>query len=166
MYKISLFLYLFLFVSISAFSAGPPTVERAATGKAENAIATEGILAEGIPATGIAETEIPATGIPATEVRAVWLTTNYGLDWPRNRSNIEVQKRELTDILDNLQKHNFNTVMFQVRARGGEVLYNSDIEPMSLMIASRGDQVGEPLIRWLLPLKSATEGDWNAMPGW
>jgi len=137
MYKISLFLYLFLFVSISAFSAGPPTVERAATGKAENAIATDGILAEGIPATGIAETEIPATGIPATEVRAVWLTTNYGLDWPRNRSNIEVQKRELTDILDNLQKHNFNTVMFQVRARG-EVLYNSDIEPMSLMIASRG----------------------------
>ncbi len=78
-----------------------------------------------------------------------------------------MQKRELTDILDNLQKHNFNTVMFQVRARGGEVLYNSDIEPMSLMIASRGDQVGEPLIRWLLPLKSATEGgDWNAMPGW
>ena len=37
---------------------------------------------------------------PATEVRAVWLTTNYGLDWPRNRTNVETQKRELIEILD------------------------------------------------------------------
>ena len=37
---------------------------------------------------------------PATEIRAVWLTTNYGLDWPRNRTSQESQKRELINILD------------------------------------------------------------------
>ena len=40
---------------------------------------------------------------PKREVRAVWLTTISGLDWPRTRavsqSGIERQKRELVDIL-------------------------------------------------------------------
>lgn len=74
--------------------------------------------------------------IPATEVRAVWLTTNYGLDWPTNRTNQEVQKKELVSILDSLKKYNFNTIMFQTRARG-EVFYKSDIEPMSSIIAPK-----------------------------
>ncbi|MGI6073130.1 MAG: glycoside hydrolase family 10 protein [Fermentimonas sp.] len=74
---------------------------------------------------------------PATEIRAVWLTTNYGLDWPRNRVSEDAQKRELITILDNLQKHNFNTVLFQVRARG-EVFYKSKIEPMSSIVVSKG----------------------------
>lgn len=80
---------------------------------------------------------LAASNPPATEVRAVWLTTNYGLDWPRNRMSHEAQKRELTEMLDNLQKHNFNTVMFQVRARG-EVMYRSAIEPMSSLIIPAG----------------------------
>lgn len=83
---------------------------------------------------------------PATEVRAVWLTTNYGLDWPRNRTSHEAQKRELTTMLDNLQKHNFNTVMFQVRSRG-EVMYRSVVEPMSSLIipAAPGNPPFDPL---------------------
>ena len=83
---------------------------------------------------------------PASEVRAVWLTTNYGLDWPRNKISQEVQKRELVAILDNLQKHNFNTVMFQVRARG-EMFYDSKIEPMaSVIVPSRyGNPKFDPL---------------------
>lgn len=77
------------------------------------------------------------SALPATEVRAVWLTTNYGLDWPHNRTSQNEQKRELISILDNLKKNNFNTVMFQVRARG-EVFYNSRIEPMSSMVVMGG----------------------------
>ncbi|HBG58311.1 glycoside hydrolase family 10 protein [Proteiniphilum sp. UBA1028] len=76
-----------------------------------------------------------SSGMPSTEVRAVWLTTNYGLDWPQNRISQDEQKRELIAILDNLKKNNFNTVMFQVRARG-EVFYNSRIEPMSSMMVT------------------------------
>ena len=75
--------------------------------------------------------------LPATEVRAVWLTTNYGLDWPRNRSSREMQKKELISILDDLKENNFNTVMFQVRARG-EVMYDSKIEPISSLIITGG----------------------------
>lgn len=78
-----------------------------------------------------------ATEPPATEIRAVWLTTNYGLDWPRNKISIEAQKKELTDILDNLKRNNFNTVLFQVRARG-EVFYDSKIEPMASVIVPGG----------------------------
>ncbi|MDR1744099.1 MAG: family 10 glycosylhydrolase [Dysgonamonadaceae bacterium] len=70
----------------------------------------------------------------ATEVRAVWLAANYGLDWPHNRSDAAAQKRELIAILDDLKKYNFNTVIFQVRARG-EVFYRSKIEPLSSVIA-------------------------------
>ncbi len=72
---------------------------------------------------------------PDTEIRAVWLTTNYGLDWPRNRTSQKEQEKELIAILDKLQRHNFNTVMFQARTRG-EVFYVSDIEPMSSIVAT------------------------------
>ncbi|MGI6573633.1 MAG: glycoside hydrolase family 10 protein [Fermentimonas sp.] len=88
---------------------------------------------------------------PATEVRAVWLTTNYGLDWPRNRTSVEVQKRELREILDSLQVLRFNTVFFQVRARG-EVLYLSRLEPVSSLIAA--DQESKPPFD---PLRFAVE---------
>jgi len=70
---------------------------------------------------------------PSTEVRAVWLTTNYGLDWPHNRTSRMLQQKELTVILDSLQKYNFNTVLFQVGARG-ELFYRSKIEPMSSLL--------------------------------
>ena len=78
---------------------------------------------------------------PATEVRAVWLTTNYGLDWPTNRTDIDEQKKELIEILDNLKRFNFNTVFFQSRTRG-EVLYRSVIEPMSSVVAP--SKLGQP----------------------
>lgn len=69
---------------------------------------------------------------PKYEVRAVWLTTIGGLDWPHNyarsKSSIEKQKKELTEILDKLKEANINTVLFQTRIRG-TVIYPSDIEP-------------------------------------
>lgn len=90
--------------------------------------------------------QVFANDPPATEVRAVWLTTNYGLDWPKNRTDIDIQKKELISILDDLKKYNFNTILFQVRARG-EVLYRSVIEPMSSFIATPtyGQESFDPL---------------------
>jgi len=63
-------------------------------------------------------------------VRAVWLTTNWNLDWPMQHHSVEEQKRHLKDILDRLQRLNINTVFFQARIRG-DVFYNSQIEPVS-----------------------------------
>lgn len=67
---------------------------------------------------------------PAMEVRAAWITTNWGLDWPAQRTSVESQKEELRRILDELQADNFNTVLFQARAQGC-VFYRSKIEPLS-----------------------------------
>ena len=54
---------------------------------------------------------------PKHEVRAAWLTTVYGLDWPQTRANtpagIQQQKKELVEILDQLKAANFNTILFK-----------------------------------------------------
>lgn len=66
------------------------------------------------------------------ELRAVWLTTVMGLDWPKTYANspatIAKQKKELTDILDKYVEANINTVLLQTRIRGS-VIYPSKIEP-------------------------------------
>lgn len=67
---------------------------------------------------------------PPVEVRATWLTTNWGLDWPTQGTSVQSQKEELRRILDRLHADNFNTILFQVRAQGA-VFYKSSIEPLS-----------------------------------
>ena len=64
---------------------------------------------------------------PKHEVRAVWLTTLQGLDWPKTTSP-EQQRRDLIRILDLYQQANINTVLFQARVRG-TTIYPSAIEP-------------------------------------
>lgn len=78
----------------------------------------------------ISLTKISAQNNPNTEIRAVWLTTNWQLDWPSNIYSAEAQQKELIDILNQIQQANFNTIFFQVRIRG-DVFYQSSIEPMS-----------------------------------
>ena len=72
------------------------------------------------------------TTTPKYEVRAVWLTTIGGIDWPHSYAqsarSIEKQKGELTNILDKLQRVGINTVLLQTRVRG-TVIYPSSIEP-------------------------------------
>lgn len=67
---------------------------------------------------------------PATEIRAMWLTTNWRLDWPGDKVSVQDQKKELQRILDELKELNFNTIFFQTRAQG-KVFYRSRIEPLS-----------------------------------
>ncbi|MCX7631683.1 MAG: family 10 glycosylhydrolase, partial [Geminicoccaceae bacterium] len=64
---------------------------------------------------------------PKYEVRAAWITTVGGLDWPKT-TNIEEQKRTLLEILNDLRDRNFNTIFFQVRSRA-DAMYNSTYEP-------------------------------------
>ena len=69
---------------------------------------------------------------PKREVRAVWLTTIGGLDWPhsyaRNTYSIEQQRQELRTILDKYRRAGINTVLLQTRIRG-TVIYPSMYEP-------------------------------------
>jgi len=69
---------------------------------------------------------------PKYEMRAVWLTTIGGIDWPHSYANsihsIATQKRELTTILDQLQQAGFNTVLLQTRVRS-TTIFPSGMEP-------------------------------------
>ncbi len=77
-----------------------------------------------------AQTSFPPS--PQREVRAVWLATIGGLDWPgsyaRSAAGIERQQQELRAQLDSLRGMGFNTVLFQTRIRG-TVVYPSAFEP-------------------------------------
>ena len=73
-----------------------------------------------------------ATIPPKREIRAVWLTTIGGLDWPsryaHNGNGIEMQKAELVRILDKLQHAGINTILLQTRIRA-TLIYPSALEP-------------------------------------
>ncbi|KGN86594.1 glycoside hydrolase family 10 protein [Porphyromonas sp. COT-290 OH860] len=68
------------------------------------------------------------------EMRAVWLTTAYGLDWPSVKADtpngIRRQQQELDRILDRLKQDGYNTVFFQARL-SGSVIYPSKTEPFA-----------------------------------
>lgn len=69
---------------------------------------------------------------PKYEVRAVWLTTIGGLDWPHSYAqsgrSAEKQRQELRQILDQLQRAGINTVLLQTRIRA-TTIYPSQYEP-------------------------------------
>ncbi len=71
------------------------------------------------------------------EVRAVWLTTNGGLDWPKGVFDVLEQKKSLVEILDRLAAANFNTILFQVQATG-DVAWMSSLQPAMASITGNG----------------------------
>ncbi len=77
---------------------------------------------------------------PKRELRAVWVTTLNGLDWPRTRATSlftrQRQQQELRDLLDQLQAANINTILLQTRVRGS-VIYPSKIEPWDICLTGQ-----------------------------
>ena len=64
---------------------------------------------------------------PKHEVRAVWLTTIGGIDWPHSYSK-STQQHELISILDQLQAAGINTVLIQTRVRA-TTIFPTTTEP-------------------------------------
>lgn len=77
---------------------------------------------------------------PKYEVRAVWLTTIGGIDWPRTYAHdgmgITEQKRQLTDMLDRLKRAGVNTVLLQTRVRA-TTIYPSQLEPWDVCMSGK-----------------------------
>lgn len=81
-------------------------------------------------------TALTATAVerlsPKFEVRAVWLATIGGIDWPhtysRSAASARKQQQELIQILDRLQAAGINTVLLQTRVRA-TTIYPSLHEP-------------------------------------
>ncbi len=101
-------------------------------------------LAVSPPATSVRAGNSPA-GVPPREVRAVWITTVAGLDWPSSRDTA-VQRATLLAIVERLRAAGFNTIFFQVRGRG-DAVYRSSVEPWSAVLTGRqgGDPGWDPL---------------------
>lgn len=115
---------------------------------------------------------------PKQEMRAVWLSTAWGLDWPTTISSSAAssQQSELTGYLDKFQAQGFNTVFFQIRSMC-DAFYKSSYEPWSsYLTGTRGSNPGwDPLAfcveechkrnlechAWVNPLRYSTGSNWN-----
>ncbi len=75
------------------------------------------------------------------ETRAVWVSTNYRLDWPPRSYNEQNQKQALLNILDNIESKNLNTIYFQIRSNG-TVLFRSSQELFSPYITGNIGEFG------------------------
>ena len=82
---------------------------------------------------------------PKHEFRASWMTTGYGLDWPRQKT-ADAQKAELQQKLDALVAGNHNAVCLQVRSFC-DAIYKSSYEPWAdCLTGTRGQDPGyDPL---------------------
>jgi len=73
------------------------------------------------------QVETAAPKVPKREVRAAWVVTFKGANWPKSFDFGE-QRRGLVSVFQSMRGANLNTVMLQVRARG-DLLYPSQYEP-------------------------------------
>lgn len=89
----------------------------------------------------IVEIKIPNT---PREFRAAWVATVANINWPSKPGlTTAQQQKEAIELLDFLQKHNFNAVVFQVRPQA-DALYKSDLEPWSYYLTGVQGKAPEP----------------------
>ena len=91
----------------------------------------EGILNDGSHSQGEGQTS--SSVLPGKELRGVWIATVWGLDWPMEKYDADVQKKLYTDYLDLLVGYNMNAVFFQIRGMA-DAFYESEYEPWSKYI--------------------------------
>jgi uncharacterized lipoprotein YddW (UPF0748 family) len=79
------------------------------------------------------EPEPTGIELDAKEMRAVWVATTFGIDWPMGIYDEAGQKKLYTDYLDRFVELNINTVFMQVRPNA-DAFYDSPYEPWSKWI--------------------------------
>lgn len=68
---------------------------------------------------------------PSRKMKAVWLTTVFNLDYPKKKTTDgESLKKQLQEIVKNIDDMGFNTIFFQVRP-SSDAFYRSKIFPWS-----------------------------------
>jgi uncharacterized lipoprotein YddW (UPF0748 family) len=125
---------------------------------------------------------------PKREMRAAWLTTAWGLDWPDTKIPegggeyyIRQQKQQMISILDSMKLAGMNAVFFQVRPEC-DAMYKSSYEPWSAHLVSRrgmdpgydplqfaideSHKRGLELHAWLNPFRfESVSGKYAGLPG-
>lgn len=99
---------------------------------------------------------------PNKEMRAVWIATVWGLDWPEGNYNIESQKKMYINYLDHFNDLNINTVFFQVKGLG-DAFYASSYEPWSASITGvRGQDPGYDVLKFMIEEAHARDIEFHA----
>ena len=84
------------------------------------------------------------TPLNIEEFRAAWVATVANINWPSKPGlSTAQQQKEALDLLDYLEKHNFNAVIFQVRPQA-DALYQSELEPWSYYLTGKQGKAPEP----------------------
>ena len=91
---------------------------------------------------------------PKHEVRAVWIATIGGIDWPSSYAHDgrgrEAQQQQLCRMLDSLKTIHVNTVLLQTRVRA-TTLYPSAMEPWDACLSGRaGASPGYDALRFAI----------------
>ena len=96
------------------------------------------------------DSSVKTYAMPPREVRAVWVATIGGIDWPREHFTEAAQKAWYDQMLDTLQKLNINTVYFQVRPKA-DAFYDSPYEPWSQYVTGyRGKAPTYDVLKWVI----------------
>ncbi len=88
--------------------------------------------------------EVAAVKEPIREFRAAWVATVANINWPSKPGiSTREQQQEAIALLDFLQAHHFNAVVFQVRPQA-DALYASELEPWSYYLTGKQGQAPNP----------------------
>lgn len=78
------------------------------------------------------------------EFRAAWVASVANINWPsRPGLPVDSQKQEAIGLLNFLQQHNYNAVIFQVRPQA-DALYDSQLEPWSYYLTGEQGKAPDP----------------------
>lgn len=107
-------------------------------------------------------TDTGAPILPKKEMRAVWIASVFGLDWPQAVYGVEAQKKQYTDYLDKFKAMNINAIYFQVKGMG-DAFYNSPYEPWSSSITgTRGQNPGYDVLKFMIDEAHARDIEFHA----
>ena len=99
---------------------------------------------------------------PRKEVRAVWMATVWGIDWPQNAYSMESQKQQYINYLEKFKTLNINTIYFQVKGMG-DAFYSSPYEPWSQYITgTRGKDPGYDVLKFMIDEAHARNIEFHA----
>lgn len=88
--------------------------------------------------------------LPKKEMRAVWVTTAWGLDWPQSVHDAASQKQQYINYLEKFKDLNINAIFFQVKGMG-DAFYDSSYEPWSVAITgTRGKDPGYDVLKFMI----------------
>ncbi|MDF3078042.1 MAG: hypothetical protein K0S09_1931 [Sphingobacteriaceae bacterium] len=100
------------------------------------------------PEPGGSNTDAPI--FPKKEMRAVWVATVFGLDWPQGAYSAASQKQQYINYLEKFKALNINAVFVQVKGMG-DAFYNSSYEPWSASITgTRGVDPGYDVLKFMV----------------